>query len=75
MLEKVIDAAGLEAHGSGVLDTVYDRVKTATFLETGRPHVLREAILRCRKGGIVSIPGVYAAIVDTFRSARPSPWR
>ncbi len=63
---KVIDAVGLEAHGSGVIDTVYDRVKTATFQETGRPHVLREAILCCRKGGIVSIPGVYAAIVDKF---------
>ena len=61
---KVIDAVGLEAHGSGVIDTVYDRVKTATFQETGRPHVLREAIMCCRKGGIVSIPGVYAAIVD-----------
>ncbi len=63
---KVIDAVGLEAHGSGVIDTVYDRVKTATFQETGRPHVLREAIMCCRKGGIVSIPGVYAAIVDKF---------
>ena len=63
---KVIDAVGLESHGSGVIDTIYDRVKTATFQETGRPHALREAILCCRKGGIVSIPGVYAAIVDKF---------
>lgn len=64
--DKVIDAVGLEAHGAGVIDTVYDKVKTATFQETGRPHVLREAIMCCRKGGIVSIPGVYAAIVDKF---------
>ncbi|SHE80129.1 Threonine dehydrogenase [Loktanella atrilutea] len=64
--DKVIDAVGLEAHGTGVIDTVYDKVKTATFQETGRPHVLREAIMCCRKGGIVSIPGVYAAIVDKF---------
>ena len=63
---KVIDAVGLESHGSGVIDTVYDRVKTATFQETGRPHALREAILCCAKGGIVSIPGVYAAVVDKF---------
>ena len=64
--DKVIDAVGLESHGSGVIDTVYDRVKTATFQETGRPHALREAILCARKGGIVSIPGVYAAIIDKF---------
>ncbi|MGB3556724.1 MAG: zinc-dependent alcohol dehydrogenase [Jannaschia sp.] len=64
--EKVIDAVGLEAHGSGIIDTVYDKVKTATFQETGRPHVLREAIMCAQKGGIVSIPGVYAAIVDKF---------
>lgn len=64
--DKVIDAVGLEAHGAGVIDTIYDKVKTATFQETGRPHVLREAIMCCRKGGIVSIPGVYAAIVDKF---------
>ena len=63
---KVIDAVGLEAHGSGVIDTAYDRVKTATFQETDRPHALREAILCCSKGGIVSIPGVYAAIIDKF---------
>ena len=64
--DKVIDAVGLEAHGAGVIDTVYDKVKTMTYQETGRPHVLREAIMCCRKGGIVSIPGVYAAIVDKF---------
>ena len=63
---KVIDAVGLEAHGSGIVDTVYDRVKTATFQETDRPHVLREAILCCQKGGIVSLPGVYAAVIDKF---------
>ncbi|PRY93467.1 threonine dehydrogenase-like Zn-dependent dehydrogenase [Hasllibacter halocynthiae] len=66
MPAKCIDAVGLESHGSGVMDAVYDRIKTATFQETGRPHVLREAILCCSKGGIVSIPGVYAAIVDKF---------
>ncbi len=66
MPDAVIDAVGLESHGSGVLDTIYDRVKTATFQETGRPHVLREAIMCARKGGVVSIPGVYAAIVDKF---------
>jgi len=64
--EKSIDAVGLEAHGTGVIDTIYDKVKTATMQETGRPHVLREAIMCTQKGGILSIPGVYAAIVDKF---------
>ncbi|WP_308916012.1 zinc-dependent alcohol dehydrogenase [Jannaschia sp. LMIT008] len=63
---KVIDAVGLEAHGAGVIDTVHDRVKTATMQMTDRAHALREAILCCSKGGIVSLPGVYAGIVDKF---------
>ncbi|TFL19434.1 zinc-dependent alcohol dehydrogenase [Jannaschia formosa] len=63
---KCIDAVGLESHGAGIIDTVYDRVKTATFQETDRPHALREAIMCCAKGGIVSLPGVYAAVVDKF---------
>ncbi|WMS44535.1 zinc-dependent alcohol dehydrogenase [Acuticoccus sp. MNP-M23] len=64
--ECVIDAVGLEAHGAGVIDTVYDRVKTATFQETDRPHALREAIMCARKAGTVSIAGVYAGMVDKF---------
>ncbi|WP_420391829.1 zinc-dependent alcohol dehydrogenase [Acuticoccus sp.] len=64
--DSVIDAVGLEAHGSGVIDTVYDQVKTLTMQETDRPHALREAIFCCRKGGTVSMPGVYAGMVDKF---------
>jgi threonine dehydrogenase-like Zn-dependent dehydrogenase len=58
-----IDAVGMEAHGSS-LDALLDRVKTATFLATDRPHALRQAINACRKGGTVSIPGVYGGFVD-----------
>jgi threonine dehydrogenase-like Zn-dependent dehydrogenase len=61
--DAVIDAVGLEAHGASV-DAVYDRVKAATFTATDRPHVLREAIMACRKGGTVSVPGVYGGFVD-----------
>ena len=64
--DSVIDAVGLEAHGAGVIDTVYDQVKTVTMQETDRPHALREAIMCCRKGGVVSLPGVYAGMVDKF---------
>ncbi len=62
--EKCIDAVGLEAHATRSLDSLYDRVKQATFLESDRPHVLREMIYVCRPGGILSIPGVYGGLVD-----------
>jgi threonine dehydrogenase-like Zn-dependent dehydrogenase len=61
--DHCIDAVGLESHGAS-LDAVYDRVKAATFTATDRPHVIREAIQACRKGGTVSIPGVYGGFVD-----------
>ena len=61
--DACIDAVGLEAHGT-TLDAVYDRVKAATFMATDRPHVLREAIQACRKGGTLSIPGVYGGMLD-----------
>src|SRR3989440_2750683 len=62
--DACIDAVGLEAHGHAP-DAIYDRVKAATrVLETDRPHALREAIQACRKGGTVSIPGVYGGLLD-----------
>jgi threonine dehydrogenase-like Zn-dependent dehydrogenase len=61
--DACIDAVGLEAHGMA-LDAVVDRVKAATFMATDRPHALREAIQTCRKGGTVSIPGVYGGLLD-----------
>ncbi len=61
--DACIDAVGLEAHGASI-DALVDRVKAATFLATDRPHVLRETIMACRKGGTVSIPGVYGGFLD-----------
>ena len=61
--DACIDAVGLEAHGASV-DALVDRVKAASFMATDRPHVLREAIIACRKGGTVSVPGVYGGFVD-----------
>ncbi len=63
--DACIDAVGLEAHGTGLV-YAYDRVKTAMMLETDRAYVLRQAIQVCRKGGTVSIPGVYGGFVDKF---------
>ena len=62
--EKCIDAVGLEAHATGSVDAVYDRVKQAMMLETDRPHVLREMIMVCRPAGILSVPGVYGGLLD-----------
>jgi threonine dehydrogenase-like Zn-dependent dehydrogenase len=63
--DAVIDAVGLEAHGF-FADNVVDQIKASTFLGTDRPHALRQAIVACRKGGRVSIPGVYGGFVDKF---------
>jgi threonine dehydrogenase-like Zn-dependent dehydrogenase len=61
--DSCIDAVGLEAH-SADLQGFYDRVKTALMLETDRPGVLRQAIQAVRKGGTLSIPGVYGGLLD-----------
>jgi threonine dehydrogenase-like Zn-dependent dehydrogenase len=61
--DACIDAVGLEAHGA-TFDAYVDEVKTSTFLATDRPSALRQAIHACRKGGIVSIPGVYGGFLD-----------
>lgn len=63
--DSCIDAVGLEAHGTTV-DAIYDYAKMAMRLETDRPHALRQAIQACRKGGTISIPGVYGGVVDKF---------
>jgi threonine dehydrogenase-like Zn-dependent dehydrogenase len=57
--DAAIDAVGMEAHGSA-----YDDVKQTLKLETDRPFVLRQAIRAVRKGGVLSIPGVYGGFVD-----------
>ncbi len=61
--DACIDAVGLESHGF-TIDNVLDAVKVATKLGTDRAHVLRDVILACRKGGRISIPGVYGGFVD-----------
>jgi threonine dehydrogenase-like Zn-dependent dehydrogenase len=64
--DAVIDAVGMEAaHGHGALHAA-DRVKQATRAESDRGHALRDAILACRPGGIVSIIGVYGGLMDKF---------
>ncbi len=61
--DACIDAVGMEAHGTGAL-ALYDKVKQSARLQTERPLVLREAIQVCRKGGTVSLAGVYGGFLD-----------
>jgi threonine dehydrogenase-like Zn-dependent dehydrogenase len=63
--DACIDAVGMEAHGHGPM-YMYDRTMQAVRLETDRPIALREAILSCRNGGIVSAIGVYGGFIDKF---------
>jgi threonine dehydrogenase-like Zn-dependent dehydrogenase len=62
--DSCIDAVGMEAHGTGP-QYAYDRVKQALRLETDRGEALREAIMACRKGGTLSVLGVYG-LMDKF---------
>jgi len=64
--DAVIDAVGMEAvHGHGALHAI-ERVKQQNRMETDRGHALRDAILACRPGGIVSVIGVYGGLMDKF---------
>lgn len=62
--DRCIDAVGCEAHGAGSFDAVVDKVKAAVMLTTDRAHVLRQAIMCCRKGGTISVPGAYVGFPD-----------
>ncbi|HST62595.1 MAG TPA: zinc-dependent alcohol dehydrogenase [Longimicrobium sp.] len=62
--DRCIDAVGAEAHATATLDSMYDKAKTMLMQETDRPHVFREAIMCCRPGGTISMPGVYLGVVD-----------
>jgi threonine dehydrogenase-like Zn-dependent dehydrogenase len=61
--DACMDAVGMEASGHSLLYYV-DRAKQALRINLDRAEVLRQCIAACRKGGTVSIPGVYAGVVD-----------
>jgi threonine dehydrogenase-like Zn-dependent dehydrogenase len=63
--DACIDAVGLESHGR-TIDALYDYAKAAAFLATDRIHALRQAVRAIRKGGVLSIPGVYGGLADKF---------
>jgi threonine dehydrogenase-like Zn-dependent dehydrogenase len=63
--DAVIDAVGMESHGFAV-DNLLDTVKQKVGIGADRGHALREAIMACRKGGRISVPGVYGGFLDKF---------
>ena len=63
--DACIDAVGMESHGM-TADNMLDHVKVKTFMATDRVHALRQVIVATRKGGRVSIPGVYGGTADKF---------
>ncbi len=63
--DACIEAVGMESHGTGP-QYAYDRAKQALRLESDRGLTLRQAIQACRKGGTVSVVGVFGGVVDTF---------
>jgi threonine dehydrogenase-like Zn-dependent dehydrogenase len=64
--DACIDAVGLEAHHPVPLTYGYDRTKQLARVEPDRPFALREAIMACRNGGVVSVIGTYGGLIDKF---------
>lgn len=64
--DACVDAVGMEATHGALHVEAYDRAKQAVRSETERPHALRQAILSCRSGGVVSVIGVYGGLLDKF---------
>jgi threonine dehydrogenase-like Zn-dependent dehydrogenase len=62
--DSCIDAVGAEAHGTNALEKIVDTAKMAVKISTDRPGALRQAIMACRKGGTLSVPGVYIGLLD-----------
>ncbi|MBM9593611.1 zinc-dependent alcohol dehydrogenase [Roseitranquillus sediminis] len=63
--DAVIDAVGMESHGFAP-DNILDNIKQQVGFGADAGHALREALMAVRKGGRVSIPGVYGGFLDKF---------
>jgi len=62
--DRCIDAVGAESHAWASWDAALDAAKATVGLGTDRPHVVREAMMCCRKAGTISMPGVYFGYLD-----------
>ena len=58
--DRCIEAVGMEAHGASAAKTIVDKAAQATHTQSDRTYALNQAIMACRKGGTISMPGVYA---------------
>lgn len=58
--DSVIEAVGMESHGAG---GVMESLQTE-LTATERPYALQQAIMACRPGGTVSLPGVFVNAVS-----------
>ena len=63
--DSCIDAVGMEAHGHSI-DALMDDAKAMLRVQPDRAHALRQAIRAVKKGGVVSVPGVYIGFIDKF---------
>jgi threonine dehydrogenase-like Zn-dependent dehydrogenase len=61
--DRCIDAVGAESHAANDAKALVDKAKAAVHLQSDHPYVLQQAIRSCRKGGTISVPGVYAKTV------------
>lgn len=64
--DRCIDCVDAESDAGASFDAMLDKAKAAVLLGTDRPHVLRETIMCCRKGGTISVPGVYIGLLDNI---------
>ncbi|MBP8072325.1 MAG: glutathione-dependent formaldehyde dehydrogenase [Brevundimonas sp.] len=64
--DGVIEAVGLESHGSGGM---LEKVQETVAKRMERPYALNEAIIACRPGGTISLPGVFVGGVPTMMGA------
>ncbi|MEE2860619.1 MAG: zinc-dependent alcohol dehydrogenase [Pseudomonadota bacterium] len=63
--DAVIDAVGMESHGFAP-DNLMDSAKQRIGIGADSAHALRMALMAVRKGGRVSVPGVYGGMADKF---------
>lgn len=64
--DRCIDAVGCEAHGTSAVGEAVEKVKSTVHLNSDRTHSISQAIMSCRKGGTVSVPGAYAGSADAI---------
>lgn len=65
--DRVIEAVGAEAHSTSTIVAAAERVKEKTIGNANANHAINMAIRCCRKGGTVSVPGVYTDSIDGFQ--------